>query len=197
MRKVISIVGQKFARWTVIDEQGRFVFCQCECGNTGKCLKGDVKRGHSKSCGCLRSETLANAARTHGMRRSVEYKSWAHIKSRTCNPSDAAYSNYGGRGITICDEWRESFETFFHDMGHKPDKGYSIERVNNSLGYCKSNCVWATAKQQARNRRSTVWITIQSDTKSLPEWCEIFNLNYKKVRRRLSDGWSVERAMIL
>ena len=108
----------------------------------------------------------------HGMARTSEYAAWIQIKQRCFNPNDKSYSNYGGRGIKICNRWKNSFENFFTDMGMKPTPRHSIDRIENDGDYCPDNCKWSDSKDQANNRRSNRFITIDSDTLTIAQWAK-------------------------
>lgn len=145
-------IGDKYGMLQIIETSDKRVgghvvwLCRCECG-TEKEINGlHLRQGRVKSCGCLVGEF-------HGMSGTKEYWVWAAMIDRCHNPKNKGYQDYGGRGITVCDEWRESFSTFFRDMGKRPDKNLTIERQNNDLGYSKANCTWATKSEQAYNRR--------------------------------------------
>lgn len=153
-----NLIGAVFGELTVlrIDRErdtgeggGLFFVCKCTCGTERLFRSTYLKAGKATHCGCRRK---VHPSVTHGRSKSAEYKIWAGIKTRCYNPRATIFSYYGGRGIGMSDEWRNSFESFFADMGPRP-RGHSVERVNNSLGYSRENCVWATAAQQARNRR--------------------------------------------
>lgn len=131
---------------------------------------------------------------TKGKRRSAEHSVWTDMHKRCNNPKHKYYSRYGGRGITVCSRWH-SFQFFLADMGKRP-KGHCLERLNNNGHYTPENCIWATAKQQARNRSTTLWITIGAQTKSLAEWCEERKLSYHTVFARIKSlGWDPEKAL--
>ena len=130
-----------------------------------------------------------------GVCRSVEYSTWARIVARCENPKNPAFNDYGGRGIRVCARWRASFSAFLADMGYRPDKGYSIERLNVNGHYEPGNCTWATAKQQARNRRSSRFVSLDGETLSVAEWSERTGICSSTIIRRLNEGWPPERAL--
>lgn len=124
-----------------------------------------------------------------------EYYSWKHMKRRVLDEKNPCYKDYGGRGITICSEWLK-FDNFLADMGPKPSKGHSIERENNNLGYCKSNCKWASAKEQANNKRNNRRVTINGQTKTLAQWAESIGIGKSTLHHRIGKlGWSLEDAI--
>jgi hypothetical protein len=160
--------GQIYGRLTVIgfagnDEDRHSLWsCHCECGKRITASSALLNNGHTKSCGCLNNELRAERGRTlnatHGESRkgkkTGEYISWAAMKERCLNPTCKDWHNYGGRGITICPQWVDSFETFLSDMGRRPTKNHSIDRFpNNDGNYEPGNCRWATTEEQGKNRR--------------------------------------------
>lgn len=161
MSSLIDRTGERYGRWVVVGrgENGRQGqaqwLCRCDCGKVNIVPGGNLARGVTKSCGCYAAEvssTLAKALRTHRMTGTLTYHSWQAMIQRVTNRSHQAWVRYGGRGITICDRWRCSFENFYADMGERPD-GLSLDRVDNELGYFKDNCRWATPSEQALNQR--------------------------------------------
>jgi len=124
-----------------------------------------------------------------------EHRAWSHAKSRVTCKTDVDYVKYGGRGITMCDRWANSFVAFFEDMGERPD-GTSIDRIDNNQGYTPENCRWATIKQQNRNRRSNRWEEIDGVTRTLAEWIELSGLKNSTVRMRINIyGWDIKKAL--
>lgn len=124
---------------------------------------------------------------THGMSNTTEYKTWERIKKRCYNKNVYNYCDYGGRGILMCDEWKNSFEVFYKDMGDRPE-GTSIDRIDNDKGYSKENCRWATNEEQCNNRRSNINITYKGETQTLAQWCRELNLEYQTVKARIQES---------
>lgn len=191
-----DITGQRFGRWTVIGEDRsprlRKVkwLCRCDCGNERAVYADNLQMGYSRSCGCLKNEVAADRLTKHGMKGTPEYRCWKGIKERCTNKAKAAYPRYGGRGIEVCDRWLHSFENFYADMGPKPSRGHSIERINNNGHYEPDNCRWATSAEQNRNRRNNRMITM-----TLAEAVELTGVPYHTAKSRLLRGWSVRDAL--
>lgn len=188
-----------FGLWTVLDEIGKRWLCRCECGTVRRVVRFDLSSGRSKNCGCVRRVTAAKAAaeasKTHGMENSPEYRIWVDMRRRCYNPKRPDYRNYGARGITVCEEWREDFAAFYRDMGPRPD-GKTLDRLNNDGPYEKRNCVWATATSQARNRRTSRTVEINGERMTLVEAAEKFGIPYNSLRNRFHTlGWPIERAV--
>lgn len=129
---------------------------------------------------------------THGMSKSREYKTWFRMKSRCYDVTCQDYPDYGGRGITVCDDWINSFESFFEYMGKSPGKTHSIDRINNQGNYEPGNVRWATQTQQARNKRTNRLIKYMGESKTMAEWCEILNLPLKRTTLRFYRGHPLE-----
>lgn len=159
MPKFNPSIGQRFGRLVVLglsDYKRYRILCKCDCGNIVPIYKYNLRDGISKSCGCLRNEIVTkHGHNTDKKGKSPTYSSWDGIIQRCNNPNCKAYKHYGGRGITVCERWNK-FENFLADMGENPSKGYSIDRIDVNGNYEPSNCRWATAKEQSRNKRATV-----------------------------------------
>lgn len=153
----IEMIGKKFDRLTVIEEAGIdnhkkiLYLCQCICGKTKIIRGGDLRKGKSRSCGCLNGELAKKRKTTHGLSSTSTYQVWSNMLQRCNNPKNSRYCDYGGRGIYMCRYWLK-FENFFTDMGERPEN-LTIERLDNNLGYYKQNCKWGTRMEQARNQR--------------------------------------------
>ena len=174
----------------------RRFYCKCDCGNTTTVCLCALRNGHTKSCGCLRNETIAKRQKTHGQTvggETLTYFTWCAIKQRCLNKKNKDYLYYGGRGITVCDKWLR-FEGFFEDMGEKP-KGLTLERIDNNKGYSLNNCKWATRQEQNDNTR--VCIPIAVNGMQFPTFTaasRYFNIHRDTVQSRLKRGLSIEQA---
>jgi hypothetical protein len=148
----------------------------------------------------LRREVSAaqgRSTRRHGHRsgkETPEYKSWRSLRDRCGNPRNKQWKDYGGRGITVCRRWSK-FENFLADMGERPSMKHTIERKNNERGYSKSNCRWATMREQQRNRRSTRFISFRGERKCLKDWADAYGVPYATFKWRIAQGWVMARAL--
>lgn len=203
MTKATDLTGQQFGRLTVIKRhfpsnvrQQAMWECSCSCGCGNVVVPAmSLKKAITRSCGCLRKETSAELNTKHGLRDSEEYHVWSGIKNRCYNKNEKSYPDYGGRGVTMCDEWKDSFETFYRDMGSRPSHKHTIERRENDKGYTKENCVWATRKEQANNRRNNLYYELNGESKTLQEWCDELCIKYMTVYARLKRGMTFEEAI--
>lgn len=130
----------------------------------------------------------------HGLRKNAAYAVWCNMKTRCYNPNSTFYADYGGRGITVCQRWRESFTAFYADMGERPD-GMTIERGDNDGAYEPGNCYWATRKAQSRNRRGRRYVSANGKTLSLAEWSDLNGVSIGTMWERLRLGWDAEKVV--
>jgi hypothetical protein len=198
-------IGQQYGRLVVIApamlvKRHSFWLCACACGNTKAVRQDSLRNGITASCGCLARERTRARTRKHGMaghNRPPEYDAWAHMIRRCYTPTTKAFEHYGGRGITVCQRWRDSFEAFLADMGPRPSAKHSLDRINNDGNYEPSNCRWATTDEQARNTRRNVKVTFRGETKTVAEWGRALGFPREVLRRRIAVGWPVELALTL
>lgn len=197
--RAIDLTGHRFGMLTVVSFSERiggqaYWNCICDCGNA--CIKalGNLRSGHTKSCGCFRSISTTEEKTKHGYCGTLTYRSWVSMKTRCLDEKNHKYPDYGGRGIKLCKEW-ESFEQFLKDMGERPE-GTTLGRINNDGDYEPSNCEWQTAVSQARNKRNTALFMFQGINATIPEHCERLGLNASTVRSRIyTYGWSIEKSL--
>lgn len=201
-----DLEGQTFGRLTAKsvagkNKQGFYLWeCHCECGSTAIVQSSTLIGGKSRSCGCLARELTAERFTKHGHTRqrseSPEYRIWKGMIARCENPNRRDYPHYGGRGVNVCGRWRESFDAFLADMGPRPSRQHSIERIDNKGDYEPGNCCWETRKQQQRNKRNNHILEHWGQKKTLTEWSEITGIKAATLRHRVSSyGWSAERAL--
>lgn len=195
------LAGQTYGAWTVIgpSRHANKVVCSCSCGRTTKSVrKWDLSNGKSLMC---RRCSVAVSKTTHGAspygKASPEYNTWVHMIQRCHNPKNKDYKNYGGRGIVVCEMWRESFEAFFLMVGKRPTLKHTIERINSNGNYEPGNVRWATRYEQNQNTRSNIKLTIDGETKTVSEWsrdprCSVSEFT---VYKRLDRGWDAKRAV--
>ena len=198
MGKIIDLTNQTFGKLIVIERASNgnsrpHWLCQCECGNN-IIVKGDsLRSGNTKSCGCLGLKTRFKIK--HGFRYKSEYKTWSSMLQRCNNSNHKYFYNYGGRGITVCEEWKNSFEAFYKDMGDRPE-GTSLDRIDVNGNYELSNCRWATKKEQAINCRNTIKIMYLGETNTLEYFTNKYNIAYQNLYDRIKRfGWPIEKAL--
>lgn len=220
MSKVLDLTGQRFGRLTAIErvgsnKRGQSLWsCKCDCGSVVVVVGTELNCGHVKSCGCIRHDKLiaynksaekrAKTAEynkthktTHGLRHTRLYKEWQSMKRRCDCKSWRDYKNYGGRGITVCDEWRNDFMAF-HDwaMANGYDDSLSLDRIDVNGNYEPSNCRWVTLKHQANNKRNSHFLEYNGEVKTIAQWAEELGIKYRTLSSRINTrGWSVEKAL--
>lgn len=202
-------IGLTFGKLTVIgvserkpNEKRYYLDCQCECGNIARLLPYQIRKQQVMSCGCLKIQAAENA-RSHiknhnenNRSKHLLYRIWYQMIRRCENPKTNHYDRYGGRGISVCEEWH-NFETFLNwsiSSGWQP-KGYSLDRINNDGNYEPSNCRWATRLQQGSNKSSNVIIEYNGQSKSMIEWSIETGIRWSALNHRINRGWDVERAL--
>jgi len=196
-RKLPDLTGSVFGRLTVIEKgvpnrfgQSQWV-CVCDCGTIKTVDSNCLRRGLTKSCGCIRTERLIANYRTHGMSGLPEYRSWGCMKSRCYNENSANFHRWGGRGIKVCDRWLNSFENFLADMGLKPSPAHSLDRFPDKDGdYGPGNCRWATEKEQQGNKGSNVWYEYKGKKMILQGWADFFDVKPDYINYFLDKGKS-------
>lgn len=201
MSKIINMVGERYERLLVTsradnNKSGRAMWnCLCDCGKTKAIIGVTLRNGRSKSCGCIRSEMNTERLTIHGMAQSPEYSVWVAMIQRCTNPNNKEFENYGDRGISVCERWVNSFSNFIKDMGERPTHRHSIERVDNNTGYSPENCAWATMTEQSKNKRTTIFCTINGVKKPLVDWAREYCIDPGLIRDRKRRGWSDEQAV--
>lgn len=197
------MIGKKYGRLEVLsllgtDKHGNKIYsCKCECGNTTKTTGNALKKGHTRSCGCLHKDRVT----THNKSKTRLYKVWMDMRCRCNYKQGQDFKRYGGRGIKVCDEWLNNFQAFYDwalANGYKEDalKGKcTLDRIDVNGDYCPKNCRFVSSKTQANNRTSNRVITYNNESHTLAEWSEILGIKYETLSARINKyKWSVEQA---
>jgi hypothetical protein len=195
MVKMIDRTGHVYGRWTLLERipAKRAYICKCQCGTVKAVQMTHLRAGRTKSCGCLERELASARAKTHGMSQSIEYRTWLRMRDRCSNPNAPHYECYGGRGIAVCERWANSFEDFYEDMGPRPSRGHSIDRIDVNGNYEPSNCRWATVEQQRRNTRANRFVQYLGKNVCIAEAAELSGIQSSTLLRRLKLGWKNDR----
>ena len=197
-----DLTDKVFNRLTVIKQDGSDKhkkvkwICACVCGNTVSVIGSALIIGNTQSCGCYQIDRIKEVETTHGhsknKKQSPEYHTWCNMKERCNNPDNIAYINYGGRGIKVCKRWFK-FENFLKDMGLKPSKLHSIERINNDKDYTPSNCKWDIRHNQSRNNRRNRWFEYNGKKMVLSDWATYFGVQPPAIYSHFKGGKSFEQ----
>ena len=200
---MVDLTGKRFGRWTVLElaeikRYGKnyhyYWRCRCDCGAERLVDKTSLTAGKSRSCGCLNREKPSSRA-THGMSSTSVYHAWHTMKQRCFDPNCKAYPLYGGRGITVCDEWRDDFQAFFDHvskLAHFGEGGYTLDRIDNGGNYEPGNVRWATRSEQCRNRRSNIVVEYQGQQMTLTEAAELSGIKAGTLLYRVRTGNPIE-----
>lgn len=197
-----NLIGCVFGKWTVIDYAGPGTVgatwnCSCECGTSRRVNASSLLAGTSTSCGCSGAEALGLRMTVHGHlsggKHSPTYTVWRGMLRRCSDQTHPSYANYGGKGVAVCERWK-LFEAFLEDMGERPD-GKTLDRVDGSKGYSKSNCRWFTMKEQANNRANNHLLTFRGETHNIAEWATILGIKEGTIRARVCRGATDDEAL--
>lgn len=197
-----NLQGRRFGRLTVVEYLGSdkgcgsLWLCECACGTTKVIRARNLKEGTVQSCGCLNKEKLSERVSSHGKSSTRIYRIWKAMNHRCYKSYDSAYQNYGGRGITVCDEWRSDFQAFYNwSMANGYSDEASIDRIDNNGNYSPENCRWVGRDVQSNNKRNNLYLTYNGRTQTITEWSREIGINSSTLRKRIRDGWSVERTL--
>lgn len=200
----MDLSGETFGRLTVLNKaanvSGRVAWeCQCECGRRCIAIAHLLRSGGTRSCGCLRVETSTNRMTAHGYAKkgavAPEHKVWTGMLKRCDEKNSDRYERYAGRGITVCDRWR-NFQNFIDDMGPRPSPKHSIDRINNDGNYEPGNCRWATQREQVENSTTAKIFTVDGRSQSISAWAREVGVNATTISSRLKRGLPFEQAII-
>lgn len=195
MEKYINLKNKQFGRLTVIKKSEKpqgvksayaYWLCKCECGNEIVASSSSLRRGHTRSCGCLAKDLLTS----HGQSKTGIYRRWYGMRQRCNNPKDISYPNYGGRGIRVCEEWDTDFQSFYTwAIADGFSSELQLDRIDTNGNYEPSNCRWVKRQTNMRNKRNNIVVQIDSNVKTLSEWAECSGIPYKTLFMRYQNGW--------
>lgn len=191
----VDLSGQRFGRWTVVEFAGMDKYsralwrCVCDCGKMDDVASNNLRRGLSKSCGCYKSDISKQIHTTHGQCNTRLYKIWQGMKRRCYNPHEIRYNRYGGKNVSLCEEWASDFAAFADwAMNNGYNDSLSIDRLDPHGNYSPSNCRWVTVIEQANNKTNNLCIEYNGEVHTLGEWAKITGINYKTLHTRYSRG---------
>jgi len=184
------MIGNKYGKLLVIgiSTKKHHLTCKCDCGVVKDIYKSSLTRGLSKSCGCNRVK--------HNETKTNLFRLWSKMLERCYNKNHVHYNNYGGRGIVVCDKWKNDFLAFKKDIGQRPSRDHSVDRIKNDGNYEPENVKWSTKKEQGNNSRQCHLITIEGVTKNITQWAEHYGIKRDRIYDRIKRGYSDERAVI-
>ena len=192
-----NLIGRVFGYLTVESQADKYNYwnCRCSCGTLKQVRTDHLSDGGTKSCGCQTLRLTAHANTKHGMSKTPIYSVWAGMRQRCTDQNTEHWEYYGGRGIAVAPEW-EDFSVFYSHVGDIPSKLHTLDRIDNSKGYCPGNVRWATSKAQGRNKRNNLMVSYRGESLPLSEWCESLGLNYQTIYRRIKVyGWATTKAL--
>lgn len=206
MSKAIDLTGQRFGELTAlsrcnsVDGSTRSSWnCRCSCGTTTVVRTSNLRSGNTRGCTHCKGKRVSEARRTHGctldQHFTKEYHAWRNMIRRCECACVDRYASYGGRGVTVCARWRNSFETFLEDVGYAPTPEHTLDRIDVNASYEPNNVRWATRKQQARNKQNTILVEFDGALTPLIDLAERHNVPYSRVVARYRKGWSVSDAI--
>ena len=197
----LVVIRQVDAHITPSGKKYPRILCKCDCGNEKIIDKRNLIKGLTQSCGCLRKERTVAANKTHGDTDSRLYNVWSAMKRRCYSESVKEYPLYGGRGIIMCDDWKNNYQSF-HDWAitngydyNAPPRSCTIDRIDPDGNYCPENCRWITQKEQMNNVRYNHYETYNGETHTIAEWGKILQIDPGKIRNRMRYGWSFQDAV--
>ena len=202
MAVFVDLTGKRYGRLTVVkrvenskNRSSRWL-CKCDCGEDRIHSAGTLNYGTVKSCGCFGKEVSRELNTTHNKSNTKLYRVWATMRGRCRSQSYSGFRHYGGRGISVCTEWEDNFQSFYDwaiSAGYR--EGLSIDRIDTNGNYEPQNCRWVSKTTQANNKRTNVKIEYNGEVHTVAEWASIFGLNYITLWMRLKRGWDFEKAI--
>jgi hypothetical protein len=202
MKKMVDLTGQRFGRLIVVSKsefrgknRNSFWNCVCDCGNTKTIELQSLKSGKTKSCGCLHNELQANRKKKHGLCNHRLYGIWTGMKQRCTNPKRNGYKHYGGKGITVCQEWFDFPAFYLWATANGYTEKLTLDRINPDGNYCPENCQWIPEADQNRNKTNNRLITAQGKTMLLCDWAKILGIRASVILNRIQSGWTETEAV--